>query len=183
MAATYEKAPYEVIQMANELLCSGPEHKILLDQKVKIDFLMAFAERDEKTGAPIGCAIKHQGVRALAIARKTNLKDRVMGRGDAEIVIDADHWNEIDELQQRAILDHELHHLTVKVSKKGVQTDAIGRPQIVLRLHDYQFGWFTKIAERYGRHSQERIQAACMMDEAGQFYWPTFCPAPGTKHQ
>lgn len=45
-----------------------------------------------------------------------------------------------------------------------------------LRKHDYQFGWFTRIAEIHGRFSQERKQAKAMMDMDGQYYWPGIAP-------
>ena len=52
-----------------------------------------------------------------------------------------------------------------------INTD-LGRPELKLRKHDHEFGWFERVAQRHGAHSQERIQAARMMDSSGQAYWP-----------
>jgi len=41
-----------------------------------------------------------------------------------------------------------------------------------MKPHDFQFGWFTVIAERHGRASQECQQAKSIVVIAGQFYFP-----------
>ena len=157
--------------MANGLLVEYETHKPLLDARVKIDFVWAFSDKDYD-GNPTNDALRKNGVKALGMARKIPLKDRVLGRGDAEITLDGDWWKEVDKNEQAALLDHELHHLSLKIDKRGLVRDDIGRPIIVLRKHDYEFGWFNIIAQRHGKHSQEQIYAASMMDAAGQYYWP-----------
>lgn len=169
---TFQRCPQAVSELALEILCKYEEHKPLLDAKVKIDFCFAYGDRDEKTGAVTGYAIVKNGVRCYGLARKMPLKDRAMGRGDAEITLDHDHWNDIPDKQRRALLDHELHHLSVKMDKRGLCRDDLNRPIIVLRDHDYDFGWFRIVAERHGQHSIELIQAHQMMDTDGQLFWP-----------
>lgn len=170
---TFQKCPSYVIDMANGLLVEHETHKPVLDARVKIDFVWAFSDKDDD-GNPTNDALKKNGVKALGMARKIPLKDRVLGRGDAEITIDGDWWKEANEKEQAALLDHELHHLSLKIDKRGLVHDDIGRPVIILRKHDFEFGWFNIIAQRHGQYSQERIYAARMMDNAGQFYWPDF---------
>lgn len=156
-----------VSEMAERLIERYETHGTLTDNHVRIDYLFAFAEVDETTGEIIGDALKCHGVKALGIARKLGLKDRAKGMGDAEICLDGDWWANADEKEREALLDHELHHICATDKR-----DNLGRPVIKLRKHDFQFGWFSLIAQRHGQHSQERQQAKAMMDVAGQFYWP-----------
>jgi hypothetical protein len=165
---TFQRCPSEVNDLARELMFEFKTHQPLIDAKVRIDYVFALADRDD-SGAPKGCALKKNGVRALGIARKLPLKDRALGRADAEIAIDGDWWAEASHEERRALLDHELHHLLVKPGA----TDDLGRPVIALRAHDFDFGWFKVVASRHGMHSIERAQAKRMMDDAGQYFWPT----------
>jgi hypothetical protein len=158
---TYSKAPQAVKEMANSILCEFESHKPLLDARVSIDIL--FAHGDERSPA-----IVSGGHQALGLCRKLSLKDRVAGRGDAEITIDADWWQHAENDHRRALLDHELHHIEVK---DGSRDDA-GRPVLKLRKHDVEFGWFRTIAERHGVSSMERVQAKSLFDNYGQSFWP-----------
>lgn len=159
--------------MARELLCEFATHKPLLDARLTIDFVFAFAEIDEQTQEPKGNALSKGGVKALGLCRKIPLKDRAMGRADAEIALDGQWWESATREEQRALLDHELHHIAVRMDKRGLVRDDLGRPVIQLRKHDYEFGWFAVIAARHGRASIERQQAAEMMLDAGQYFWPS----------
>ena len=158
--------------MAEGIMREFETHHPLIEAKVLIDYLFAYADLDED-GNPTNYALTRNGIQALGISRKLPLKDRVMGRGDAEIALDHDHWATCSEQQQKALLDHELHHLSVKVNRHGlVDVDDIGRPKIVLRKHDAEFGWFKIVAERNGVSSVERLQASALFDEYGQAFWP-----------
>lgn len=177
--STYKKCGSDVRDMADALISKYETHASLTDNHVEIDFLFAYGDRDDTTGELISDALKLHGVKALGIARKLPLKDRAKGMGDAEICLDGDWWEAADEKEQAALLDHELHHLVATADR-----DAIGRPVIKLRKHDYQFGWFSIIAQRHGVHSQERQQAAAMMEVSGQFYWPALATtAKGSRFQ
>ena len=167
----FQKCPQKINDLALEILCEFETHKMLLDAKVKIDFVFAFADEDDEC-RKVNYALTKNGVRALAIARKIPLKDRAMGRGDCEVSIDHDHWEAIDDRERRALLDHELHHFAVKIDKRGLVRDDLGRPVINIRKHDYEFGWFRVIAERHAAASVEVQQAAKMFSESGQAFWP-----------
>lgn len=169
---TYQPAQTDVLKMVAIILALYDSHKPLLEHKVRVDVLMVYGDRDEDTGDLITNALNLHGMPALGICRILNIKDRVMGRGDAEICLDADHWAVIPDAQKRALLDHELHHIALKVKKGQVLYDDIGRPLLKLRKHDVQIGWFAMIAERHGEASVERIQAKGIMDAAGQYFWP-----------
>lgn len=168
---TYEKCPTEVRELANAVLCGFESHQPLLDARVTIDFVFARADLNEDN-EPLNDAITKNGRRCLGITRKIPLKDRALGRADAEICLDGDWWKDAPEEQRRALLDHELHHVAVRTNKNGVVRDDLGRPELKMRKHDVEFGWFSIVAARHGEHSMERIQAKTLMDAGGQVYWP-----------
>lgn len=173
---TFERCDKSVEDLAKNLINQFESHKPLAAFEVKIDYVVARADVDDK-GRQLNDALTKNGVKALGIARKTSLKDRALGRGDAEISLDGDWWKDASGEEQAALLDHELHHISVKTDNMGnVKYDALGRPQIKLRKHDVEVGFFNIIAERHGIHSQERIQAKSIMDKFGQYYWPDLAP-------
>jgi len=171
MSAIYSKAPEEVSERAKPLL--EKHHFELFNHELKIDFIFANASVDD-AGAPSGPAVSHNGYPAAAVARILSIKDRVMGRGDCEIVIDADRWPVYSDEEKDALLDHELEHFQIAVDKYGApKLDDIHRPKLKLKKHDHQFGWFDNIARRYGLASGEvrQFQMLCY-DESGQYYLP-----------
>lgn len=174
---TFQRCPNAINEMADEILKSYDSHKSLLDAGVNIDFVFAFADRDDN-GNILNQALTLHGNRALGIAKKIALKERAMGRGDCEVSLDHDHWEGIPEDQQRALLDHELHHFQVKIDKRGLVRDDLGRPMIQIRHHDFDVGFFKVIAERHGAASPERIAAKAMADTAGQYFWPEVFGSP-----
>jgi len=179
---TYKKCPKEIDALAADLISRFESHAPLTDCKVHIDFVFAYCDRDEETGQPLNNAIMHQGQKALGLTRILNEKDRVKGMGDAEILLDGDWWNQqASEEQQAGLLDHELHHVSLKTVKGQYQHDFIGRPKLKLRKHDVQIGWFAVIAERHGKNSVEQIQAEFIMDNLGQYFWPALAPNPVSK--
>lgn len=181
--STYKKADAEVRKLATEILNQFESHKPLIDAKVNIDYVFAYGERDDD-GILIGDALTKNGSRALGITRKMSLKDRAMGRGDAEISLDGDWWTETaGEEMQRALLDHELHHVALKTTKGQFNYDALGRPVLRLRKHDVEIGWFSLIASRHGKHSLEQMQAKVIMDAMGQFFWPQIAPQTSVTKQ
>lgn len=173
---TYERADKSVERLAEELIAKYESHKPLAACEVKIDFLFARGDVNDK-GVQLNDAITVSGYKALGVARVISAKDRAMGRGDAEVMLDGDYWPTATEDEQAALLDHELHHISVKADRAGnAQYDDSGRPQIKLRKHDANFGWFKCIAERHGKSSIEQQQAKKLMDNAGQFFWPDLAP-------
>ncbi len=94
MGSTYAQAGEDVRQLGFNLITKY--HQELAEAEVKIDYIFAFAELD-KEGEKKAPAIMHGGYRALGLARKLSLKDRVMGRGDCEIVLDGDEWPQMPD--------------------------------------------------------------------------------------
>jgi hypothetical protein len=173
---TFAKCPKEVYKLTEVILAEFETHSPVLTAKVKIDLVFAFPDLDDE-GHPKNVALKKNGVRALGITKAICLKDRAQGRGDAEVTLDGDWWKDASEEEQRALLDHELHHILVCCNSKGtVLTDDLDRPKVKMRKHDYEFGWFKVIAERHGKHSIECQQAELIFDRAGQSFWPQLAP-------
>lgn len=172
MSAIYSKAPADVAERVLPLL--EKNHFELFQFKLKIDLIFAHSTVDEN-GEPTGPAVSHGGYAALAVARNLSTKDRVMGRGDCEIVIDADRWPLLSDPEKDALLDHELEHFQIAKDKEGApKLDDIRRPKLKIRKHDHQFGWFDNIARRHGLASPEvrQFQELCYCDAGGQYYLP-----------
>jgi len=172
---TYKRCDESVHKMALGLLEEfSDSYEPLITTRAQVDFVFAYASHDKQgfTKAP---ALTHHGIRAPGQTRVLPLKDRAMGRGDAEVTLDHDWWADAPDEQRLAVLDHELHHLVVDKTAAGeVKTDDLQRPLLKLRKHDTQVGWFKIIAARHGPASQERMQAASLMDEGGQYFFPGF---------
>ncbi len=165
MPKAYEPAPPTVKARANALIERHAGLHDIWKSELRIDYL--YATNDT------GDAVSHRGYPALAVIRIVNLKDRTKGMGDAEITIDAARYMRMTERQQDALLHHELHHVIVVHDDDGkVKTDDQGRPKLKMRKHDFDFGWFTDIAELYGLDSPEVTQAKVMWDEANQALFP-----------
>lgn len=172
MSAIYSKAPDKVRERALPLL--EKNHFELFNHDLKIDFIFATSTVND-AGDATGPAVSHGGYPALAIARILSTKDRVMGRGDCEIVVDADRWLQMSGEEQDALLDHELEHFQIAKDKYGEpKLDDHHRPKLKLRKHDHQFGWFDNIARRHGLASPEvrQFQELCYCDAGGQYYLP-----------
>ena len=181
---TYKKAPLSVNKLADAIIEEFETHHPLRDAGVTVDYVYARPTTDEN-GIATGDAITHHGHKALGLCLKLSLKDRAMGRADAEITLDAEWWELATEEEQKALLDHELHHIAIKLDKRGLVKDDLGRPVIQLRKHDIEIGWFKVVASRHGDNSLERSQARQMMNLAGDYFWPdiyrTLIEPPKTK--
>ena len=180
MASRYEKGSKETLAIVKALVKEF--HKDLDTQDVKIDVIMAFAPENDG-GEKVGCAVRLHGYQANALTGIVNLKNRVMGRGDAEIILDGDTWDSLADDNKKAILDHQLQFLAVRRNHKGeILVDTHGRPKLSMRKHDRQFGWFDAVAKRHGVNSVEVQQAKTIFDEAGQVYFGFLQPAlPGIE--
>lgn len=171
--STYEKCPADVRELAESILGEFDSHAPIVAHKVKIDFLFARASVDEG-GDPKGFAIVHHGIRTYGLTRKIPTKERAMGRGDAEVMLDGDWWEDATEAQKRALLDHEMHHIEVDLDEDGgLKRDDLKRPKLKLRKHDVEVGWFAVVAGRHGSASIEIQQAKVLMDSYGQLFWPS----------
>ena len=160
----YDTPTPEVAEIISSLI--EEYYPDLKEAAATIESLFAY---DNKGGFPV----KAGGYPALACIKINNLKNRVKGFADAEIVIDAENFNAMTPEQRRALLDHELMHLIVVRDKEGaVKTDDASRPKIRLKKHDYQMGWFREIALRHGENSPEVYQAKMLWQKDGRTFFP-----------
>src|SRR4051812_29628843 len=107
MGNVYRKAGQDIHDQAERLIME--HYEVFKEVGLTIDFVFAHAELG-KNGEPSGPAIMYQGYPADGLCRALPLKDRAMGRADAEITLDGDRWPQMTAEQQDALLDHELYH-------------------------------------------------------------------------
>jgi hypothetical protein len=116
--------------------------------------------------------LMHQGYPASALCRLVPGRDRAAGLPDAQIIVDRAVWQMLNAKEKAGLIDHELHHIEVVYDEDGnMRCDAQDRPQLRIRKHDRQFGWFDEVAQRHGEHSMEVRQAKQIIAEAGQLYF------------
>ena len=92
---------------------------------------------------------------------------------DAEIVLDGDRWDELSAEEQDAAIDHELTHLELVVDDSGLRRDDLDRPNLRIRKHDHQFGWFDCVARRHGTASFEWRQYEQFTEVSYKQLWLT----------
>ena len=172
MGKTYEKAPAAVAKVGERVL--KEYHSDLHKIGITIDYVFA---NNEGT-AP---AVSHGGYPALAVCRILGLKDRALGRSDAEITIDQSAWDGMSDEEQVALLDHEITHLSLVRDAKSdeIKFDDMSRPRLKIKKHDWHVGWFEAVARRHGKNSPEVYQAKLMWDRAGNAFWPELLGTSG----
>ena len=153
----YDKGTEEHGAVVNRMM--EKYHGGLRDAGVTVGVLLAFATTD-RNGDPVGDALLLHGVPCAAIVRIVPYKLRVQELPDAEIVIDERRWEEMSPEERDALIDHELQHLELQVSRrrkdKGqVLRDDCGRPKLKMRKHDFELGGFHVTVQHHGVHSIE----------------------------
>jgi hypothetical protein len=96
-------------------------------------------------------------------------KASAAGLPDAQIIIDEIRWEDLDDAEKDALLDHELEHLKIATDQNGQpKRDALDRPKFNLAKHDAQIGIFRCVIERHGEKALDAQIAAKFVDEYGQ---------------
>ena len=162
MSLTLEQAPPDVHELAGRIIAEHhPELCWGNENRVRLCILMASDPDDE-------VAVRCHGYPAAAKISIIPYKQRVDKRADCEIIIDGGKWEESSERQRMALLDHEITHIEVCRDENGfVKTDDLGRPKLKLRLHDFDFGGFRSICQRYGADALEGICARRFAESYG----------------
>lgn len=169
---TYEVADEDLVETVGRVMRAN--HKDLADAGVTVDVLLAHGSESKSGGR--GPAVKVHGRVCAAKVRITALDERVAGRKDAELVLDGDRWENWSHRTQEAVIDHELTHLWMDLSKGE---DDAGRPRLKLLLHDHDYGWFDAVVKRYGAASIEVQQFVAFRDgPLNQLWLPYFEPDP-----
>lgn len=133
----------------------GKYHEHLGELDVRIGMRMVHAARSE-TGEIKQPALMHAGHRALALVRLVKARERVFCDQDAIIDIDADEWEEMDDAEKAALVDHELCHLELVRDKEGnIATDDDARPVLRLKPDEIYFTGFYAVLRRHGTASCE----------------------------
>jgi hypothetical protein len=155
--ATYEIAGPDVETAAQKILARC--HSEIIQAGVTFRYLIAWGEE----GSP---AIKQHGWPCLGLCKIIGLKERVAGLPDVCITLDGLFWGDELPAKKEALLAHELEHVEVvalpvnaRAGAKWWREDKCGRPKTRIRPHDFQFGGFDVILDRYKKHSQEYLVA------------------------
>jgi hypothetical protein len=168
MSKVYDRCPQEVHDRVRRLV--ELHHSELLTHGVTFDLMFVGRDAEDEGITPV---LSCRGVAALAVASIVSAKQRAKGCADVEILIDRDRFNDCTDDQKNALLDHEINHFELVRDKQGaVKYDAELRPNVKIRPHDYDFGWFEVVARRWGRASFEVQQAKVMWDESNQSLFP-----------
>lgn len=161
---TYDIVPQQVLDLIKQTM--EDYHDELHEAGVTVDAVFAFNENGDHP-------VKFGGYPALAVIKINSLKNRIKGAMDAEITIDRDAYNAMNELQRVALIDHELHHLIIARDKEdNVKFDDASRPKLKMRKHDYQMGWFRDIALRHKDNSPEVYQAKMLWLADARTFFP-----------
>jgi len=135
-------------------------HKPLADVGARVQILFASADPESETQT---APVKHGGYPARATIRVVPTKDRLTKGYDAEMLVDRDWWGGARESRRVALLDHELSHLELVLTKDGQPAyDDLNRPRLKLRKGDYASsdGFFEVIA----RHGDEAAEFESLSD-------------------
>ena len=112
------------------------------------------------------------GTPCYAFIKISGKQQRALGIADAVMTIDQAKWKELGEARRRALLAHELFHLTVaRDVNDQPKRDDFNRPVLRCRPHDIQIGWFRAIAAEYGDTANEVVQAREMVSRDRQFFF------------
>ncbi len=144
----YTKAGTAINDMVNTLIDN--HYGELAECQIRIGVLFAHPR------APMKPALTTNGVPVLSTIRKINLKDRVAGLPDAQIILDGPYWNDPNTTNdnQLELLDSQLYRLELKRDKtRAIKTDDAQRPIITLKRYDYFIAGHDSIIRRYGNNS------------------------------
>lgn len=153
----YEKAGPPVLDVVRDAI---ERYHPELDQfGVRIDVLVASAAIDD-CGNPRGPGLTKHGREVLGLARVTTQKQRVVGAGDCELIVNGDIWPELSDEERLSLVDHELQHFELVKDKDDDTETAVAlddhlRPKLRIRPHDVELGLFEVTYHRHGEAGVE----------------------------
>lgn len=146
MATILTRADDDAYAMLADLIA---EHRTdLADCDVEPRILLLFAASDQ-AGKP---AMKHRGMRCLGQCKVHSYRDKVEGKPDATITLDAEWWEDAPHRRQLALLHHELSHID---RYDGVIDDG-GWARLQSRPGDFEFDGFHEVMQIYGDDAPEQ---------------------------
>jgi len=170
MANKYIKADAVTQTLFDEVLAE--HHGELNAIGITFDVLLGFAAKNDD-GESTGAALKIHGFPTNSVSAIVNLKNRVKGNADAEIILDGDTWASLNEEQQSAVIDRAIQFFEVARNIDGaVVLDTHGRPKLKMRAADWNFQLFNCIAERHGVASPEVETLKRFSKQCSTLYFP-----------
>lgn len=163
MSIVFEEANEEIMALINQVIHeSRPD---LVDAGVTVAAIVRtkFTKNDEEIPS-----LKLHGAYALATIRVIGRRQRTYVKHDALIEIDMPQWKIQSPATKKALIDHELTHLVVKLDKQGdPKLDDLNRPVLGLRPDDFTLTGFLDVIKRHGSAAVEyqsvtRINAAVL---------------------
>ncbi|HOO17769.1 MAG TPA: putative metallopeptidase [Phycisphaerae bacterium] len=139
-----------VKDMALLALVARQHHPELLEAKVNIAFVLVHPKYDAQ-GIPQGPALTRHGHPVAGRIRLAKPADRLIGKYDALLEVDAFRWEKALQAPSReALLDHKLSHLVLVRDESGeIETHADGRPKLRLRPDDWAVTGFAAVIDRH----------------------------------
>jgi hypothetical protein len=156
MANKYTKADNETRAEIDGVI--KEHHEELSAIGVEFDVLFGYAPTNDE-GEITGSALKVHGYPVNSVSRIVNLRDRVKGNADAEIILDGDAWPKLEPEQKTAVIDRAISQFVIARNIDGeVILDTHGRPKLKLRQADWHIEIYNDIASRHGANSPEITQ-------------------------
>src|SRR5262245_55896661 len=103
MPISYEKCPDDVAAVGRRMI--RQYHADLKELEVRVTYIFAKAPKDGH-GQPLAPAVTVGGYPCYAKVKVIPLIQRADGRADAEVVIDEDAWEDLNDPQREALIDH-----------------------------------------------------------------------------
>lgn len=146
--AIFEVADGKVHGLAQKTM--KQHHGELAKAGVSLEVLFAKPNENEQ-GEQIGTPLKAGGLEVPFTTTITSLKHRTKGQKDLEIVLNYPRWEEMDDGQKVALLDHALCTIALVKNKEGTHlVDKLDRPRLRRRPPSHALGWYAAVAARHG---------------------------------
>ncbi len=117
--------------------------------EVDVEFLF---HKDEKANGE-AVRMRVAGYATPGVVKILGPVDRALGHGDVRIIVCKTAWDDMEQPEQRALLDHLLTRVE-RVGESG-DLDEYDRPKLQKRRADFRLEGFREVAERHGEHAVE----------------------------
>lgn len=150
---TYEAAPAATRDLITEVM--NQFHLPLATEEVTVAALVV--RRFDKDDQPLP-ALRRHGNLANAVIRRVPARRRPLVDHDLELELDGLSWDSLSPEARRALVDHELTHVTLIPGKEPPHTpqrDDNGYVRLKLRPDEVCFTGFFGVIERHGEAALE----------------------------
>jgi len=179
-----------------ELKDAQPKYRlIMMDTKAGKEILdimrdMTNRHHEELRNATIAPAwmirnkTDRDGILVLGKMKKATELERLAHGNDAFLLLNQEAWERFDDRQKRALIDHELEHLTVSLDEGTGEPklDGHGKTRYRIRKHDVEE--FQAIISRHGchkNHLRQFAEEALRVDNQLKLWLGTVPPAKTAK--